>query len=235
MYPSNPVTVSRTSTREEREAALYSIYKQVLERQPYAIERQALEKLEKDFVTDKIGVRRFIKELAHSPVYLDAFYYSFSNMKFLELCFKHFLGRAPLDHLEIKTYCDMMMTEGVAKMITAMLDSEEYRKVFGCFTVPYPRQPTVYASPQAYMESQLLNQEHIGQRGRSIPTIYWHQLGLNCEGGHCSHPEMTESGAVSLSQDDLSELLKLLQVAQSEKVLPALSSQQRDLLRRAIH
>jgi hypothetical protein len=233
MNYSVPATVSRKSSREERESALRQIYQQVLERQPYAIERKTLEKLEKDFLNDKIGVRRFIKELAHSEVYLNAFYYNFSNMKFLELCFKHFLGRAPLDQSEIRTYCNIMMTEGVARMITTMLDSEEYRKVFGCFTVPYPQQQPLHHTPRAYIESNLLNREHIGQRGRSIPTIYWSQLKLNCEGGTC-HPEANEPIEVSLSQEELSQLLKLLQSESSEQGLASLSSQQRKFLMRVL-
>ncbi len=234
MNYSQPTTVSRHSSLEERQSALRQIYHQVLERQPYAYERKALAKAEKDFLTDKIGVKRFLKELGQSDVYLNAFYHNSSNMKFLELCFKHFLGRAPLGQEEIKHYCDLMMYEGVAAMIAAILDSEEYRKAFGCFVVPYPRQQRCYESPKAYTQSHLLNQEHIGQRGRSIPTIYWHQLGLICEGGTCRHPEANESVSSSLTQADLAELVTLLQSAQSEKVLATLSPEHKAMLRRAI-
>ena len=73
-----PITVSRTSSREEREAALHCIYQQILERQPYIFERKILAKAEKDFLTDKIGVRRFIKELALSEVYLNSFFHNSS-------------------------------------------------------------------------------------------------------------------------------------------------------------
>lgn len=229
-----PVVVSRQSSPEERQSALCQIYYQILERQPYTYERKSLAKAEKDFLTDKIGVRRFLKELGHSQVYLDSFYHNSSNMKFLELCFKHFLGRAPLNQEEIKFYCDILMYEGVAQLITAILDSEEYRKAFGCFTVPYPREQRCYDSPKAYMESQVLNHEHIGQRGRSIPTIYWHQLGLNCEAGICRHPEADEPIESNVSQTDLMELLKLLQSAQSEKAVAALTPQQKAMLKKAI-
>lgn len=228
------ITVSRQSSQEERQAALYQIYHQVLERQPYIYERQVLAKAEKDFLKDKIGVRRFLKELGHSEVYLNAFYHNTSNMKFLELCFKHFLGRAPLNQEEIKLYCNILMEAGVAQLITALLDSEEYRKTFGCFTVPYPRKQRCYNSPKAYIESHLLNHEHIGQRGRSIPTIYWHQLGLDCDGGVCRHPEANEHVESNLSEDEISELLQLFQAVKADKDISALSQQQRDALRRAI-
>lgn len=229
-----PLTVNRRSSPEERQTALCQIYRQVLERQPYSFERKILAKAEKDFLTDKIGVKRFLSELGHSDVYLNAFYHNSSNMKFLELCFKHFLGRAPLGQEEIKHYCDIMMYEGVAAMVTAILDSEEYRKAFGCFTVPYPRQLHCYESPKAYTESQLLNREHVGQRGRSIPTIYWHQLGLICEGGVCRHPEADAVVESTLPTGDLAKLLELLQSPQPEKALAALSREHKALLRRAI-
>ncbi|MBW4695036.1 MAG: phycobilisome rod-core linker polypeptide [Lyngbya sp. HA4199-MV5] len=228
-----PLTVNRRSSLDERQAALYQIYRQVLQRQPYSSERELLAKAEKDFLTDKIGVKRFLSELGHSDVYLNAFYYNSSNMKFLELCFKHFLGRAPLAQ-EIKCYCDIMIYEGVTALITAILDSEEYRKAFGCFTVPYPRELPCYESPKAYTESHLLNQEHIGQRGRSIPTIYWHQLGLTCESGVCRYPEADEVVESNLPTGDLAKLLEVLQSPQPEKALAALSTEHKALLRRAI-
>jgi hypothetical protein len=202
-------TVSRQSTQEERQIALYQIYRQVLERQPLAHERMQLAKAEKDFITDKIGVRRFLKELGHSALYLDTFYYGVSNMRFLEQCFKHFLGRSPLNCSEIQIYCDILLHHGVNAMIAAILDTEEYRKVFGCFTVPYPRQQN-HASPKAYVESQLLNHELNGGRSRSIPLIYWYQLGRNCKGNICRYPEADAVVEPTVTKSEIDELLRLL-------------------------
>lgn len=236
-----PITVSHRSSSEERQFALRQIYCQVLERQPYAYERRALALAEKDFLKNKIGVRRFLKELGHSEVYLNAFYHNASNMKFLELCFKHFMGRAPQNQQEIQVYCDILMKKGVANLITAILDSEEYRKVFGCFTVPYPQQQKYYVSPKAYLESDILNHEHIAQRGFVVPTIYWHQLGLNCDAGVCRHPEADVvldpplSPEGKLLQEELKEILRLLESSSTDQVVAALSTQQQAILRRAIH
>lgn len=230
----SPIVVDRHSTPEERQVALRSIYYQVLERQPYEFERKQLAKAEKDFLSDKIGVRRFLKDLGHSQVYLDSFYHNSSNMKFLELCFKHFLGRAPLGRDEIQVYCEILMHKGVAQLITALLDSEEYRKVFGCFTVPYPRTERCYASPKAYTESHWLNHERLGQRGRSIPTIYWHQLGLNCDAGVCRHPEADEAIATQVDDAEMSQFIKFLSYVPPQEVLATLSPQQKEMLRQAM-
>lgn len=234
-----PIVVNRKSSQEERQFALTQIYRQVLERQPYAYERKKLARAEQDFLKDKIGVRRFLKELGHSEVYLDAFYHSSSNMKFLERCFKHFMGRAPIDKVEMEFYCNTLMQSGVEKLITTLLDSEEYRKAFGCFTVPYPRENRYYASPKAYLESQTLNHEHFGQRGHSLPTMVWHELGLNCDAGVC-HPEAHEvldppvSDEGEALQGELLEVLKALGTSPDAKVVATLSPQQKALLRRAI-
>jgi phycoerythrin-associated linker protein len=235
-----PLTISRRSSREERQIALHRIYCQVLERQPYEYERKQLAQAEKDFLSDRIGVRRFLKELGHSSVYLDSFYYKYSNLKFLELCFKHFMGRSPFNQEEVKIYCEILMNHGVAKLITAILDSEEYRKVFGCFTVPYARKQNQYESPKAYLESQILNHEQVGQRGRVVPTIYWHQLGLNCDAGVCDHPELVEippsiSVAGEMLQEELLDLLKALDAKRAKEVIAGLSPQQKESLRKKIH
>jgi hypothetical protein len=178
-------TVSRESAREERQNALYQIYAQVLERQPYAYERKMLAEAEKDFMRNKIGVKRFLRVLGHSEVYLNEFYYNSSNQKFIELCFKHFMGRAPKDQEEMHTYCDILMRQGVRELITALLDSEEYRKHFGCFTVPHAWAEEVYPSPKTYWETEVLLHELHGRRGWILPTMLWHELHLNCDMGSC--------------------------------------------------
>lgn len=249
-----PVTVSRHSTVEERQMALNRIYRQVLERIPLEFERASLKQLEKDFLKDKIGVRRFLKELGCSDLYLDAFYFTSSNVKFLETCFKHFMGRAIGNHEEMRHYDRILTQMGVRDMIRAIMDSEEYRKAFGCFTVPYPRKLNYYESPRVYLETQMLNEEHVGQRGWAMPTLYWHQLGYTCVNGVCHHPEAHEdleppkpsvasadvapSAEVPASEMPVDELLALLRTASPAKareMVAGLTPQQRQVLREAIH
>lgn len=234
--PLKSLTVSRTSSLEERQEALVAIYYQVLERQPYQYEHKVLKKAEHQFLHDKIGVRRFLKELGHSSVYLDSFYHRYSNVKFLEICLKHFLGRAPKDQVEIQRYSQILTTRGVDQLITSILDSEEYRKVFGCFTIPYARSLKYYDSPKSYLETQWLNAEHIGQRGTSIPTRYWHDLGLVCEAGVC-HPEAGEilhppiSNEVELA---VQQLVRLIESEQGKQALASMAPQKLEKLRAVI-
>jgi len=119
-----------------------------------------------------------------------------------------------------------------------MLDSEEYRKAFGCFTVPYPRKYQYYQSPEAFLESKLLDEEHVGQRGQSVPTIYWRQLGLTCTNGVCRHPEedqifTTTAKPEPVNSSDVEMLLHLLKtsdVGKAKALLSNLSPHQREAL-----
>ena len=183
-----PITIERKSAETERQTALHQIYTQVLERQPYEFERKEIAKIEKDFLKGKLGVRHFIGELVMSPVYLKTFYHDCSNLKFVEWSFKHLLGRALKDKAEIAKAMNLLMMEGVSAFFHDVLGSEEYRKAFGCFTVPYARDVKFYDSPLNYLQTDLLQHEHVGQRGKVIPTIYWQQLGLDCELGSCVMP-----------------------------------------------
>ena len=194
------ITVSRQSNREERQMALRQIYAQVLERQPYAYERKVLAKDEEDFLRNKIGVKRFLRILGHSEVYLSEFYYNSSNLKFIELCFKHFIGRAPKDGDEMREYCDILMRHGVKEVITALLDSDEYDHHFGCFTVPHAWTEDKYPSPRTYWETDVLLHELHGRRGRVLPTMTWHDLHLDCEGGTCALEKPSMSGSQPVAQ-----------------------------------
>ncbi|MDX2256913.1 MAG: phycobilisome rod-core linker polypeptide [Pseudanabaenaceae cyanobacterium bins.39] len=194
-----PVTIDRHSNEEDRQAALRQIYIQVLERQPYEHERKEIAKLEKDFLKGKLGVRHFIGELVMSKVYLNSFYHDCSNMKFVEWSFKHLLGRALCDKEEVAKYMNLLMMEGISVFFHEILGSEEYRKAFGCFTVPYARNVKFYDSPRNYLQTELMQHEHVGQRGKVIPTMYWQQLGMDCETGTCVIPEEMQHNQAAIS------------------------------------
>ncbi|HEY9735395.1 MAG TPA: phycobilisome rod-core linker polypeptide, partial [Trichocoleus sp.] len=158
-------------------------------------------------------------------------------LKFLELCFKHFMGRAPRDREEMRTYCDILMRDGVQTLITALIDSEEYRKQFGCFTVPHPPQEETYGSPKAYLETDILNHELHGRRGKVLPTMLWNDLGMTCEGGHChlqTEAPMASAQPPAKSQSDFLQMLRSMNPADLEQVASALSPHQREKLRQVL-
>lgn len=180
-----PVTTSHTASPEERELVIKQIYKQVLERQPYESERRQLSDLEREFIKGKIGVRHFLKMLSVSRLYLEEFYEKSSNVKFIENAFKHFLGRTP-HHEEIRNYDNLLLRQGVGAMISEIIDSEEYRKAYGIFTVPFWRGDQTYESPSDYIENRFLEEEHTGQRGWGVPAVYRHEIDHEL---HVDHPK----------------------------------------------
>lgn len=235
------VTVSHQSPRAERQVALAQIYAQVLERKPYHFEHKILAKDEEDFLKNKIGVKRFLRILGHSEVYLNEFYYTSSNPKFIELCFKHFMGRAPKNKAEMHDYCDILMRRGVKDLITAMLDSEEYRQHFGCFTVPHAWAETTYPSPKTFWETEILLDELHGRRGSVLPTMIWHDLQLDCDGGSCAladtQPDSTspakhdhQAPSLSAGMGAIQQVLSTMSQPDLEQFAAKLSPAERDKL-----
>jgi phycoerythrin-associated linker protein len=194
-----------------------------------------LAKIEADFLRKKSGVKRFLRDLGHSEVYLNEFYYNSSNPKFIELCFKHFIGRAPSDQAEMRRYCDILMRHGVKAMITALLDSEAYRQHFGCFTVPHAWAEGSYPSPRTFWETEVLLRELHGRRGWTLPTMTWHDLHLDCDGGICHLPETSpDSGQTPATDSGLAALHQVLSTMSPqdlEKFAATLSGAERNKLR----
>jgi hypothetical protein len=188
MSLTQPVTTRHDASPEEREFVLKQIYQQVIERQLYEFERKQLADLEKDFIRGKIGIRHFLKTLAIRPIYLEHFHENSSNMKFIENACKHFLGRAPRNNEELQEWHDILVRHGVGAMVSELVDSEEYRKSFGYFTVPYWHEHR-FESATEYIENERLGHEHAGQRGWAIPTHYQHELHIDCDGGTCVREE----------------------------------------------
>jgi hypothetical protein len=241
----NSITLNQLSTKDDRDAALHQIYAQVLERQPYQFEHKQLAEFEQDFLKGKLSVKRFLKCLGGSDVYLESFYHNSSNYKFLDWCFKHFMGRAPQHQDEIREYNDILMREGPKALVSALIDSEEYRKVFGNFTVPHPHEQSYYDSPKAFWETNVLTHEHFGQRGCVVSTMNWHALGLDCEAGVCQHPiaaEMTSSAAplpttpsTAPNPNELLEFLKALGPEQARQLISSMTPEQKKALYQVIH
>lgn len=87
----------------------------------------------------KINVRQFIEALAQSEYYKERFFYRNSQVRFIELNYKHLLGRAPYDQSEIACHVDLYASQGYAAEIASYFESPEYNNAFGDFIVPYYR------------------------------------------------------------------------------------------------
>jgi len=86
-----------------------------------------------------ITIREFIRQLAKSPFYRSNYFDKVNQQRFIELSFKHLLGRPPLNQKEIIKHVEMIHQEGFEYHINYLIDSLEYEEAFGAFTVPFQR------------------------------------------------------------------------------------------------
>lgn len=87
----------------------------------------------------KTDVRQFIETLAKSDFYKECFFQSNSQVRFIELNYKHLLGRAPYEQSEIAYHTDLYAASGYDAEIESYIYSSEYESAFGSYTVPYYR------------------------------------------------------------------------------------------------
>lgn len=85
------------------------------------------------------NVAEFVSTLAKSEQYRVLFYDNCSNLRAIELNFKHLLGRAPANYTELSEHIEILARRGFEAEIDSYILSEEYMRVFGDVTVPYYR------------------------------------------------------------------------------------------------
>ncbi len=86
-----------------------------------------------------ISVRQFVQALAKSEFYKERFFYNNSQVRFIELNYKHLLGRAICDQSEVADHVDLYDSHGYDAEIDSYICSSEYDNAFGNDTVPYYR------------------------------------------------------------------------------------------------
>ena len=94
---------------------------------------------ESQFKLGEISVREFIRRIAKSELYQSRFFDACSRYRYIELAFRHLLGRAPASFQEMRVHAERLDTLGYGADIDSFLDSDEYQNTFGEYTVPYQR------------------------------------------------------------------------------------------------
>ncbi|NJK69305.1 MAG: photosystem I reaction center subunit X [Microcoleus sp. SU_5_3] len=139
--------LTTTSDKVALKTLIQAAYRQVFERDlnPYVVKNE-FTALESKLGNNEINLKEFIEGLGCSSLYVKQFYAPYPNTKVIELGTKHFLGRAPLNQAEIRTYNQILASKGIKGFINAMLSTVEYAEAFGEDTVPYRRFPTLPAA-----------------------------------------------------------------------------------------
>jgi phycocyanin-associated rod linker protein len=126
------------ASREEIEAVIRAVYRQVLGND-YLMKSERLTSAESLLRDGNISVREFVRCVAKSELYKTKFFYNNFQTRFIELNYKHLLGRAPYDESEVVYHLDLYHEQGYDAEIDSYIDSVEYQTNFGDSIVPYYR------------------------------------------------------------------------------------------------
>jgi len=126
-------------SESEKGAIIKAAYRQVFERDITRAYSLSNSYLETKFRNGDISTKEFVRLLGKSPLYRKQFYEPFINSRALELAFRHFLGRGPSSREEVQKYFSIVSSGGLAALVDALVDSQEYSDYFGEETVPYIR------------------------------------------------------------------------------------------------
>jgi phycocyanin-associated rod linker protein len=135
---SQPVELRPNWTQDDFKSAIRAAYRQVLGNE-YVMESERLVGPESLLLDGSITVRDFVEAIALSDLYREKFLYPNFHVRFIELNYKHLLGRAPYDQSEISYHLDLYNSKGYEAEISSYLTSWEYQQSFGDNVVPYNR------------------------------------------------------------------------------------------------
>lgn len=126
------------ATKAEIETVIHAVYRQVLGND-YLMKSERLVSGESLLRDGNISVREFVRYVAKSELYKSKFFYNNFQTRFIELNYKHLLGRAPYDESEVVFHLDLYHEKGFDAEIDSYIDSAEYQTNFGDSIVPYYR------------------------------------------------------------------------------------------------
>ncbi|MEG3859972.1 phycobilisome linker polypeptide [Microcoleus sp. herbarium12] len=125
-------------SQEEVETIIRAVYRQVLGN-AYVMESERATIPESQLKSGALSVREFVRALAKSDAYRSRFFDTCPRYRFIELNFKHLLGRAPDGLEEMRAHSTILDTQGFEADIDSYLDSDEYQNAYGENIVPYYR------------------------------------------------------------------------------------------------
>ena len=122
----------------KKEQIIRAVYKQVLGN-AYVMDSERQVIAESQFKIGEISVREFVRRIAKSDLYRTRFFDSCARYRYIELAFRHFLGRAPVDFDEIREHAERLDSKGYEADIDSFIDSDDFQNAFGEWIVPYQR------------------------------------------------------------------------------------------------
>ena len=124
------------ASSEDKNVIIRAVYQQVLGNQ-YVMANERLTGAESLFRNGYLSVRELVRSLAKSGLYRARFFENCNPYHFIELNFKHLLGRAPQNKAEMLHHFTILQDQGYDAEIDSYIDSNEYQDRFGEEVVPY--------------------------------------------------------------------------------------------------
>lgn len=135
---SETIELRPNASEEDLQSVIRAAYRQVLGN-AHVMESQRLTSAESQLRNGDSSVADFVRAIAQSELYQSLFFENSSPYRFVELNFKHLLGRAPQDQAEIAAHVLTYNTQGYEAEINSYIDSDEYVSSFGENVVPSAR------------------------------------------------------------------------------------------------
>jgi phycoerythrin-associated linker protein len=123
---------------EEAETLIKAVYRQVLGN-AYVMESERLAVPESQFKLGELSVREFVRAVAKSGLYRTRFFENVPRYRYIELAYRHLLGRAPNSYDDMKMHSAVLDAKGFEADIDSFIDGDEYHNTFGENFVPYIR------------------------------------------------------------------------------------------------
>lgn len=207
---SQPAELRLNWTQDDVQAIIRAAYRQVLGNE-YLMQSERLVSAESLLVQGNISVRDFVRAIALSDLYREKFLYPNFHVRFIELNYKHLLGRAPYDQAEISYHLDLYTSQGYEAEIASYLDSWEYQQSFGDNVVPYhrdfqvdhPGQRSIGFSRLMHLYRGYANSDR--SQGQKQPKLTW-EVARNLATPISSPAPAALSGAVGGSRGDVYRL-----------------------------
>ncbi len=133
-----PIEMRSGFSSSEIEIVIRAVYRQVLGN-AHVMESERLTVPESQLKQGDISVSEFVRQVAKSELYRSRFFDNCPRYRFIELNFKHLLGRAPESYEEMTEHSQLLDRGGFEAEIDSYIDSEEYQNNFGDALVPYYR------------------------------------------------------------------------------------------------
>lgn len=223
----NPVELRASWTEDELQQVFKAAYEQVFGRERVYL-NNTFASAEALLRNGSISVRGFITILAKSEFYKEKFFYNNSQVRFIELNYKHLLGRAPYDQSEIADHVNRYASSGYDSDIDSYIYSSEYDHAFGDNIVPSYRGFKSFPGMKTVGFNRLLTL-YRGQgnsdnaQSNSSQSVLGQKIALGLPSSGITG--ILKAGAGSTSEDNRVYLVEVATGLSSSKVAVRLSRQ----------